>query len=1061
MAVNTSNLVKSYSNYVIQEEHQTTKKGKIYERDITTIGGRNSFDAHQRPVYTSGNFIITTSVDETLPKPKNTVEWDKTPDGDSDLWTWDDVEDVTQEDDASIEIELKPDVYDLRSFAYFGSCIELIRASLNHIISIFPGEVYATNQPLAYIDKKNGSHKFVGGSDYFYIENPFNINLHETFVDASEIGENVLKFFGFDETYKEYEFIDSNGNRSEITNVKYTPVDKDCVLPYGLMGNLTVNSYTIYVYKDESNGYIYLTKGKNGWHIRPKETHMKNFRSKLSLFEKTLLTKSTTPIYSPKFEVYTEFEYGFKRRLQTFSFPIGEGGYNLGILLPAYSVYVNSLTKIATLYDEYFCDNLYRSMTHEAIKNFDWSFKREYTDKEEDQYLEGGGRMQKTIRLIGREFDEIKLYIDGIKSSNRVTYDVQNNLPDYFLTDQVELEGWDYKHITPFVKNAMGKFAESINSIQPYNFEGTTDECDKECFTLEKIKTYQSDLLYTPKDINNLFCRLLKLNSRSIWKKKGTINGIESLLALFGLKSKSWCEEKNLFQKRFNNSAASGICQNRDKYACIDDNSYDYEIIEYITTADPIDMSSTINNSIKISDIRDIINDEGKLIAYPEDVYLNQPHTPWRGLMVKEQDGKLYPYFSKDEIYDGNPYYQMNGGWLNKEYSLDKNDEIIKTNLFTETIRRIRGVNTIKDLLDLPYSILSDGEICYVANLDNKYIVLDGYAYEIFEYSDDCYYFDVTVRGGSVLLGDKLYSNSLHVKEPSVDENGNITFNEQIIPIGEYDDNSVVRLYITQTNGKWEFVFSDIYGTLPNYTSVILGNETFGIIEEPLTECDKIDCLESTVSSGTASHYFKLNNKNSFRRIYSCNQLTDNKLKLGWNQLSEDSDEFKHLELMQDYYKGNNPHTMTNKADFGYGYMEHFIKLFKYTIDNGLFDWDFIFSKFEKHDSLEQSELMDAIYNFGFEGIAKENCNEYNIIPSSKIFCSANCDDELKNDYFNEGDNKLSSMEIINTKRVDIKFMCNPEKEIEKFKYINDVVLHYLTQIIPSTLIISISYSHD
>lgn len=138
MAVNTSNLVKSYSNYVIQEEHQTTKKGKIYERDITTIGGRNSFDAHQRPVYTSGNFIITTSVDETLPKPKNTVEWDKTPDGDSDLWTWDDVEDVTQEDDASIEIELKPDVYDLRSFAYFGSCIELIRASLNHIISIFP-----------------------------------------------------------------------------------------------------------------------------------------------------------------------------------------------------------------------------------------------------------------------------------------------------------------------------------------------------------------------------------------------------------------------------------------------------------------------------------------------------------------------------------------------------------------------------------------------------------------------------------------------------------------------------------------------------------------------------------------------------------------------------------------------------------------------------------------------------------------------------------------------------------------------------------------------------------
>ena len=28
----------------------------------------------------------------------------------------------------------------------------------------------------------------------------------------------------------------------------------------------------------------------------------------------------------------------------------------------------------------YFSDNIWRSMTHEAIKNFDWSYKREYTD---------------------------------------------------------------------------------------------------------------------------------------------------------------------------------------------------------------------------------------------------------------------------------------------------------------------------------------------------------------------------------------------------------------------------------------------------------------------------------------------------------------------------------------------------------------------------------------------------------------------------------------------------------------------------------------------------------
>ena len=60
--------VKSYSNYVLKTKHQETNDGIIYERDITTIGGRDHFSAGQVPLYRSGNFIITINNDDTSHK---------------------------------------------------------------------------------------------------------------------------------------------------------------------------------------------------------------------------------------------------------------------------------------------------------------------------------------------------------------------------------------------------------------------------------------------------------------------------------------------------------------------------------------------------------------------------------------------------------------------------------------------------------------------------------------------------------------------------------------------------------------------------------------------------------------------------------------------------------------------------------------------------------------------------------------------------------------------------------------------------------------------------------
>ena len=97
---------------------------------------------------------------------------------------------------------------------------------------------------------------------------------------------------------------------------------------------------------------------------------------------------------------------------------------------------------IADFYDEHFTDNIYRSMTHESIKNLDWSI-------DDEDKIEGGNKFAKVLRLFGYEFDNIKSYIDNLNNTNTISYNEVNNLPDYFFTDKLEEEGWDVKLIHP------------------------------------------------------------------------------------------------------------------------------------------------------------------------------------------------------------------------------------------------------------------------------------------------------------------------------------------------------------------------------------------------------------------------------------------------------------------------------------------------------------------------------------------------------------------------------------------------------------------------------------
>lgn len=133
--------IKSYSNYVLRRKHQNINGGNIYERDITTIGGLNQFAKGQVPIYKSGNFIITVNNDNKPSRNYLNSGWEKN--GSEEVWTLSNInanKDL-ESSEKTLKIALKQDYYRLQDFAYFGSCVELVRVSIIDIVTRYPRRI--------------------------------------------------------------------------------------------------------------------------------------------------------------------------------------------------------------------------------------------------------------------------------------------------------------------------------------------------------------------------------------------------------------------------------------------------------------------------------------------------------------------------------------------------------------------------------------------------------------------------------------------------------------------------------------------------------------------------------------------------------------------------------------------------------------------------------------------------------------------------------------------------------------------------------------------------------
>lgn len=1126
--------IKSHSNYVLKSKHQNVNDGTIYERDITTIGGVNQFSKGMTPIYRSNNFIISVRNDTGSTNVYNNSKWEKSTSA-STIWTLENVSGMTSNNDDSndVKIVLKQDYYDFCDFAYYGSLSELFRASVTDILDRFPGELYCTSNNIYYTTYETINQETIedsvilGGEDLYNLDNPFGIDIYS----LSKHGEdaNPLKFFT-DEGYKNYQIIYPNEKPRDIKSCDVKePSDNTCKGNRICRVVLTDDhnkSIDISVYIGDDDKIFYMCdKLLEGMHIRPKEEFISEFYNKCDNFQKLIMNRKSTPLYKAVFSVLKENEYGFYRDFETFVFPTTFGGYNIIANDYGFSDYTKRLADIGEFYDNRVSDNIYRSMTHEAIKNFDWTYTKEYTQGDEEEYVFGGQKIQKALRVIGREFDEIKSYIDNIKNIRKLSYDERSNMPDYFLKYSLDSDGWDIKLPYPYegtvdkdenectftissqdkivkpyssslIKDDMNKYGffmykgdidDEANNIEEqyipkeyestdYHFASAVDKSGNtsgstwyRCTTRNRIKPYTSDKEYSYHDMSNEFLRRLRLNSKYIWRHKGTVEGIEMILGMFGLKSKRFCDLSN---KGFD---------------------ADYEISEYSWSTEPIeDKWDCLHNMYYfdwVNSTKNIVYDYRGTSEYTN-ASASSDYVSYQGLPVGYKDVGteepkrrfLYPNFNKDEKYDGDPYFQMKGGWQNKvyengnkKYYFQFNEDftnIIKSDtkpIYKETVKSIKSVNTLSDLLSISIGDTFDGDICFVSSIYDNVMVVEDTVYNIYtEYNDKNEkrrFVKLMKEGGSIrLTSSKYFSDDITV------------FDENISPkrydIENVENGFIIKAYINDTNS--EPTEDNIY--LDRKFLCISENDgEFSITTVTIIESD--DKHEYT-------NYFLLDNAqfaNMMAREFDVVGEDKKVIENGWRRLKYTDDDYKRISTLTNYFKGNNPHNGNLTYDNGYEYFSYFNTLFKYASENYLFD--------ERcHDDVDSliDELNDTC---GFKSLSKENYN-ITINEDSKVHYFGNY---LPNEpTYDEEGNLLTSVtytslndmdcrkysgntmiyknvdvtdkvtnQIINTKRMSITFFVDKfskDYTWTQIKYIDDVVMNYLTQLIPSTAIVDIKY---
>jgi hypothetical protein len=393
------------------------------------------------------------------------------------------------------KIKLNVDYRNLSKMAYFGSANEYIRVTLENIILNWPASLYVS------IFNTSDTYKL---GDYTYDElrdiTSFSVNL----ASINNKYDIILN--------KNGDVIDSYNQDNSLRNlsisyknyvINYEDKEYDILYYEGLTPS--VNEKIYLEVSGSPFGISATTLSSYKFHIKPNKLKCDEFFNSLENLERNLLNRHITPKYTAIFNYKIKTENNIViHGTRNLTWPTSDG-YNLDFNNESYISYIRVLLEIASESDNNFSDLMTRFLVSESISSFDT------LPQINGSFLETEAqKMRKVLRIYGREFDEVKLWVDGIKKSNTITYDKYDNAPDQIVKTLAYTMGWDL-----------------TNSFTNDNFLNQ--------FILTKDSTYSGHSVgYTPQEAEIEMWRRLILNSAFLFKSKGSRKAIEFLMRFVG-----------------------------------------------------------------------------------------------------------------------------------------------------------------------------------------------------------------------------------------------------------------------------------------------------------------------------------------------------------------------------------------------------------------------------------------------------------------------------------------------------------------------------------------------
>lgn len=741
---------KTHSNYVLKKRHQTLQDGStIFERDWGTLGERHVIERGKRRIYSDSNFLFTDNSKAGNKYRNNTGEW-------SEGYTQDTIGDTI--DKTVNDTSILSDSNDIRDYAYYGSAVELVRATIENIVKWFPGRFWATdslisrakNELTYYVSDivSDGHHNYIvqynddeSQCNIHVVKNPFTIDFYNTNIVLGKY-DNPLRNMPL--SFKQYTLNGDDINTWDVWAKPYSDCDEDFTIKYDITVTYGLGN-SGHLYGMTINNTVVWCTTIPDLVVQPKDYVIDKYFSELTGLEAKLLSKKFNPKYTAKF--ITPIPYGNNRPdymyvERAYAWPCND--YCIVVDSIGFENYVNSLYSLANIMDELWCDNIWRRMTHEAITNFDWTYTKNYEIGQEEENILGGTRMEGILRIWGRCFDDIKRYIDGISLKNCVTYDTSiPNLSNAELSDKATLLGWeiystklnqsDNLYLTnDFIEN----YVDKLDQNERWDCsESNNIDCGA-FVTYEKWFNSRNPEAISQNTVDNDFMNRLLLSTGEIFRTKGTKQAIEMVFGLFGIGN----HDENNPEIEFEEKYYTVFPKQRDIiFYYYEQNLFPSDPDQYIDYSSYGTLANFLEHKppypgtpdimIRVDGYYELIQyktfgDVCENLIYYKSAVLNYEDDEFSGTPIKDvyinNTHYIVPYFSQDKIYDGYVYFESRGGW-GKQISTGDDINVVKNQQFDymETIPYMETIQKVGGLLEVNPFQIGDKKIFYVVDLSD------------------------------------------------------------------------------------------------------------------------------------------------------------------------------------------------------------------------------------------------------------------------------------------------------------------------------------------------------